>query len=109
MIEPIQPRIEFRHLAQGGVPPRFQLDDALPVVGDSTLDLYLNSRAFWRNAPAAVWQYRLGGYQVLKEWLSHWEWEILDRALSIEEVLEFTVIARRIVALRIYSRTPRSG
>ncbi|MDE2782472.1 MAG: N-6 DNA methylase, partial [Gemmatimonadota bacterium] len=35
-----------------------------PVLGDKTFDVYLNEGAFWRNVPAAVWDYRLGGYQV---------------------------------------------
>ena len=28
--------------------------------------LNLNDRAYWHNVPAAVWNYKLGGYQVLK-------------------------------------------
>ena len=28
--------------------------------------MYLNDTAFWGGVPAAVWRYRLGGYQVLK-------------------------------------------
>ena len=28
------------------------------------------SPAYWRNVPAAVWGYKLGGFQVLKKWLS---------------------------------------
>ena len=35
-----------------------------------TFDIFLNGEAFWRNVPAAIWGYRLGGYQVLKKWLS---------------------------------------
>ena len=49
------------------------MDDALPTLGETTLDIHLNDRAFWRNVPAAVWTYRLGGYQVLKKWLSYRE------------------------------------
>ena len=36
-------------------------------VEPTTIDLYLNARAFWCNIPAAVWQYKLGSYQVLKK------------------------------------------
>ena len=82
---------------------------ALPPLGDSTVDFYLNGRAFWRNVPVAVWEYRLSGYQVLKKWLSYRERNILGRALSIEEVLEFTEIARRIGALRICLDPLRAG
>ena len=87
---------------------REAMGDALPALGDSTVDLHLNGRAFWRNVPVAIWQYRLGGYQVLKKWLSYRERDILGRALSIEEVLEFTEIARRIGAMRICLHTLRT-
>ena len=52
---------------------RAALDGALPLLGASTFDVYLNDRAYWRNVPAAVWNYQLGGYQVLKKWLSYRE------------------------------------
>jgi len=34
---------------------------ASPLHGHTTLDIYLNGNAYWRNVPAAVWNYRLGG------------------------------------------------
>ena len=37
------------------------------TLGDTTFDAYLNDRAYWRNVPASVWSYKLGGYQVPKE------------------------------------------
>ena len=61
--------------------------------------VYLNDRAFWRNLPAAVWRYKLGGYQVLKKWLSYRERDILGRPLSPAEVQHFTDTARRIAAI----------
>ena len=72
------------------------LGDAIPTLGATTLDVYLNDRAFWRNVPAAVWAYKLGGYQVLKKWLSYRERSVLGRVLSAEEVLYFAETARRI-------------
>ena len=78
---------------------RAALADAAPTLGETTLDIYLNSRACWRNVPSAVWTYRLGGYQVLKKWLSYRERSILDRPLSAEEVQHFTDTARRIAAI----------
>ena len=62
-------------------------------------DVHLNDDAFWRNVPAAVWRYRLGGYQVLKKWLSYRERPILGRDLTPEEVQHFTDMARRIGAI----------
>ena len=78
---------------------RIALGDALLVPGETTFDIYLNGRAYWRNIPPAVWTYRLGGYQVLKKWLSYREHSILDRPLSPEEVQHFTDTARRIGAI----------
>ena len=75
---------------------RAALGNALPTLGDSTFDIYLNDHAFWRNVPAAVWRYKLGGYQVLKKWLSYREQAILNRPLTPEEVHYFTNTARRI-------------
>ena len=78
---------------------RVALGDALTTLGEITFDIYLNARTFWRNVPAAVWTYKLGGYQVLKKWLSYRENSILDRPLLPEEVQHFTDTARRIGAI----------
>ena len=75
---------------------RAALGDTLAALGDTTFDVYLNARAFWRNVPAAVWTYKLGGYQVLKKWLSYRERGVLGRVLSPEEVLYFAEMARRV-------------
>ncbi len=75
---------------------RAALSGALPALGAATFDVYLNDRAFWRNIPAAVWRYKLGGYQVLKKWLSYRERRILNRPLRPEEVQHFTDTARRV-------------
>ena len=65
----------------------------------AVFDVYLNDDAFWRGVPASVWRYRLGGYQVLKKWLSYRERPILGRDLTPGEVQHFTDTARRIAAL----------
>ena len=69
------------------------------MLGQTTFDIYLNGNSYWRNVPAAVWCYKLGGYQVLKKWLSYRERPILGRALLLEEVLYFAEVARRIGAI----------
>ncbi len=69
------------------------------ILGDTTFDIYLNDRAYWRNVPAAVWSYKLGGYQVLKKWLSYRESPVLKRPLQPDEVHHFTNTARRITAI----------
>ena len=65
---------------------RTALADAIPTLGDTTFDVYLNERAYWRNVPAFVWNYQLGGYQVLKKWLSYRETKVLGRSLLPDEV-----------------------
>ena len=78
---------------------RAVLGDATGVLGQTTFDIYLNGNAYWRNVPAAVWHYKLGGYQVLKKWLSYREQAVLGRALVLEEVQHFADTARRIGAI----------
>ena len=78
---------------------RAALGDAADNLGDTTFDIHLNDNALWCNVPAAVWNYKLGGYQVLKKWLSYRESKILGRPLLTEEVQHFTDTARRIAAI----------
>ena len=78
---------------------REALGDAAGVLGDSTVDVHLNDNARWSNIPAPVWNYKLGGYQVLKKWLSYRESKVLGRNLLPEEVQHFTDSARRIAAI----------
>ena len=78
---------------------REALGEAVPVLGDATVDVHLNDNARWSNIPAAVWNYKLGGYQVLKKWLSYRESKVLGRPLLPEEVQHFTDTVRRIGAI----------
>ena len=80
---------------------RAALGPAISVLGADTLDVYLNDHTFWRNIPATVWNYKLGGYQVLKKWLSYRERNVLGRALKPQEVHYFMEIARRIAGILI--------
>ena len=73
--------------------------DAVSTLGDTTFDVYLNERAYWCNVSATVWRYKLGGYQVLKKWLSYRERKVLGRGLRPEEVQHFIDTARRIAAI----------
>ena len=75
------------------------LGDAAVTLGTATFDICLNDVAYWRNVPAKVWNYKLGGYQVLKKWLSYREEKVLGRNLHPEEVQHFTDTARRIAAI----------
>ena len=75
------------------------LGDAVDILGNTTVDVHLNGNARWSNVPAAVWNYKLGGYQVLKKWLSYREHKVLGRNMHPEEVRHFTDTARRIAAI----------
>ena len=78
---------------------RAALGDTVATLGATTFDIHLNGNAFWCNVPVGVWTYKLGGYQVLKKWLSYRERAILKRPLSDKEVQYFTDTARRIAAI----------
>ena len=68
-------------------------------LGETAFDIYLNDAAYWKNVPARVWDYHIGGYQVVKKWLSYREVEILKRDLTLPEVNEVRDMTRRIAAL----------
>ena len=78
---------------------RTALGNSILTLGSTTSDVYLNARGYWRNVPAAVWNYQLGGYQALKKWLSYRESKILGRTMLPEEVQRFTDTAQRISAI----------
>ncbi|MYF22703.1 MAG: hypothetical protein F4209_08125 [Chloroflexi bacterium] len=63
------------------------------------VDVYLNDRAYWKDVPIVVWEYRLGGYLVLKKWLSYRESKVLGRGLSVSEVAWFSEAARRVASI----------
>ncbi|MCZ8040016.1 MAG: N-6 DNA methylase [Microcystis sp. LE17-20A] len=69
------------------------------LLGTTTYDIYLNDRAYWQNIPAQVWEYTIGGYQVIKKWLSYREEKLLGRGLTIAEVQEVSEMTRRITAI----------
>ena len=77
------------------------MDTALAFkhLGESCVDVWLNDVAYWRCVPVNVWKYTIGGYQVMKKWLSYREQTLLGRSLSADEAREVTNMARRIAAI----------
>ena len=81
------------------------LEDALALLGATCVDVHLNGDAHWSAVPINVWNYTLGGYQVLKKWLSYREFTpeatspLLHRALRPEEAAYFAQVVRRIAAI----------
>ncbi|MBI2844344.1 MAG: N-6 DNA methylase [Armatimonadetes bacterium] len=74
-------------------------EEAFAYLGETTMDIYLNDIAYWKNVPAGAWNYTIGGYQVVKKWLSYRESDLLGRPLTVDEVNEVRDMARRIAAI----------
>jgi hypothetical protein len=74
-------------------------EQALALLGSKTFDLYLNPSAYWANVPEKVWDYTIGGYQVIKKWLSYREQKLLGRPLIKDEVRYVQEMVRRIAAI----------
>ncbi len=68
-------------------------------LGAGSGDVWLNDVAFWANVPERVWEFTIGGYQVMKKWLSYREYGLLGRPLTTDEAREVTAMARRLAAL----------
>ena len=87
------------YAGQGGVVMPGPGDVRSGTRGEGFVDVHLNATTRWKDVPAAVWAYTLGGYQVLKKWLSYREAGLLGRPLTADEALDFTNHVRRIAAL----------
>lgn len=74
-------------------------EQVLKHLGKNTRDIYLNDIAYWKNIPGNVWDYHIGGYQVIKKWLSYREKGLLGRSMKMEEVEYVTEMTRRIAAI----------
>jgi len=73
--------------------------ECAPLLGATMVDVGMNDASFWRGIPETVWECRIGGYQVLKKWLSYRDHSIIARPLSAEEVGHVQQVARRIAAV----------
>jgi hypothetical protein len=74
-------------------------DTVLGRLGSAVVDVYLNDHCAWTNVPEKVWELSIGGYQVMKKWLSYREFCFLNRTLTLGEVEEVQGMARRLTAL----------
>jgi len=102
---------EWRALAAGARAPDPDVDgERLPglhagavgaALGEKTLDVYLNDEAYWSNIPARIWDFVIGGYPVLRKWLSYRCRDTLGRGLTADELQELPRMARRLAALRL--------
>jgi SAM-dependent methyltransferase len=90
---------ELASIEEGAAQLGLELDDGLALLGDKTFDLHLNDETCWANVPANVYAYTIGGYQVIKKWLSYRNEDVMGRALKDAEAMEVTHMVRRIAAL----------
>lgn len=82
---------------------------ALAALG-APLSVLMNGEARWQIVPARVWEYRIGGFQPAKKWLSYRACNVLKRerasgAMTTAEVRQFADIIRRIAALILLEPT----
>jgi hypothetical protein len=80
-------------------------EQALEHLGRTTCDVYLNDVAYWKNVPIRVWHFTIGGYQVIKKWLSYRDRSWLGRPLRPDEARELSQTARRLAALLLLERS----
>ena len=71
----------------------------LSLPGETCHDVYLNDVAYWRCVPANVRRHTIGGYLVIKKWLSYRGCALLARDLRPEEARYVTEMVRRIAGL----------
>jgi hypothetical protein len=90
---------ERQAITEGAQALGLTLEEALAQLGETTCDVYLNENAYWRNVPSRVWEYTIGGYQVMKKWLSYREAKLLGRPITPEEAHYVRDMARRIAGI----------
>ncbi len=90
-----------RGVTRDYTPEETDAAESAALLGAQTHDIFLNADSFWRNIPDAVWRFTIGGYQVLKKFLSYRERPLLGRAMTASEVRYVRDVARRLAALRL--------
>lgn len=96
---------EKKSIVSGAEKQGIPSEKAFELLGERTFDIYLNEVAYWKNVPSKVWKYTIGGYQVIKKWLSYRETDLLGRQLTSDEAREVTNVARRIAAIMLLQPT----
>jgi len=90
---------ELSELSTGLAVIGISQDEGLKRLGNTVVDVYLNDLCAWTNVPEMVWELYIGGYQVMKKWLSYREFSLLKRPLTLAEAEEVQAMARRLTAL----------
>ncbi len=90
---------EKKVIRNGAAKLGLTLEQAINLLGHQTCDVYLNGSVYWCNIPENVYGFVIGGYQVIKKWLSYREKALLGRAITMEEARHVQATARRLSAL----------
>ena len=98
--------VGWGHEGRAGVcmPGRGRTESLAPTSNEDPLGarrivVYLNERVCWSPVPQSVWDFTIGGYQVIKKWLSYRERRLLGRGLTLDEAASVTQMVRRLAAL----------
>lgn len=62
------------------------------------IDVRLNGVAHLKGVPSNVYELTIGGYQVLKKWLSYRDRAVIGRPITVAEAREAVAIVRRLTA-----------
>jgi hypothetical protein len=90
---------EREAIASGAKRLDLSVEQMFSLLGSKTYDVYMNEVAYWANVPTKVWEYTIGGYPVIKKWLSYREAKLLGRPLSKDEARYVQEMVRRIAAI----------
>ena len=85
---------------------RAAIGHLIALLGPTTYDVFLNNKVYWSNVPSAVWEYTLGGCQVIKKWLGYREKgtkekPVFGSSITKDEARYVTEMVQRIAALLI--------
>jgi hypothetical protein len=69
--------------------PTHQPPDAAPGEGEEQGRVYINATQYFEGVPEAVWDFHIGGYQVMEKWLK----DRRGRALRFEDVRHYQRVA----------------
>lgn len=97
IVMPGRGRIEVRERTD--VERQAFTDEEVDLLGREVVDVYLNPTTCWRGVPEAAWDFKIGGFQVLRKWLSYRERAILGRSLTTAEARQFTSMCTRLTKL----------
>jgi len=99
LIEREYTKAEHEAICAGAETLGLSPEQAFVLLGSMTFDIYLSDVAYWSNVPENMWNCSIGGYQVIKKWLSYREQMLLGRPLNKDEVRYVQEMVRRITAI----------